>query len=213
MDQGMYHNSGGESNSFPNLNGVCHRHRRSHSDPDEVPLGDMKAELVESHHEICRSLVRHFHKKSFRVGVGTLHNQGVGETVQGMAGLERWTFVQSTVVIGKCNVSFKSIGMKGVHRHRYSQGEGVSADELLVRLVIITDSRVRWSTFEGEDSMYESYCVSRLRVGNRACSRVSDFRVFPERDGALQKGVVQWGFARACLSSRESRERALTWCH
>jgi hypothetical protein len=43
-------------------------------------------------------LERHFHKKSFRVSVGTLHNQGVGETVQGMAGLERWTFVQSAVV-------------------------------------------------------------------------------------------------------------------
>lgn len=112
----MYRSPGGESNSFSNLNDVCHRHRQSHSDPDGVPLGGRKAELVESHHEICQSLVRHLHRRNFRVGVGILHNQGVGETVQGTVGLERWTFVRGAVV----DVSFKSQGYERCTQTRIS---------------------------------------------------------------------------------------------
>ena len=56
--------------------------------------------------------------------------------------------------------------------------------------------------FKGEDSKYESLRVSCVRVGKRAWSRVRNFRVFPERDGALQKGTVQWGFASVLVKSR-----------
>jgi len=59
--------------------------------------------------------------------------------------------------------------------------------------------------FKGEDSKYESLRVSCVRVGKRAWSRVRNFRVFPERDGALQKGTVQWGFASVLVKSRVER--------
>jgi hypothetical protein len=88
----MGHNLGSEDSSFPNRSGVCHRHRWAHSGPHVGPLGDMKVEFVWCHHEICQSLLCHFRRVNFHVRDGTLHNQGVVETVQEM---ERRTSAQT----------------------------------------------------------------------------------------------------------------------
>jgi hypothetical protein len=49
--------------------------------------------------------------------------------------------------------------------------------------------------------MEKSLYGCRVGAGERACSRVNSFWVFPERDGALQKETVRGGLVSVLVKS------------